>query len=190
MPLLFLWRFSANQGLTMTATALAAVGSNANESGTLIISGTAQTASGTNVDFANVIPSWAKRITVMFNGVSVAANTATGYVQLGTGSTPTYVTSGYVNVGSQIGASTVSSGNNTVGFAVFNQGTAASIMQGLITLTNLTGNTWTAFGGLSEAGSGRQFISSGSVTLGAALTSIRVNHADTFDAGTINIFWE
>jgi hypothetical protein len=174
----------------MTATALAAVGSNANESGTLIISGTAVTASGTNVDFANVIPSWAKRITVMLSGVSVAANTATGFVQLGTGATPTYTTSGYVNVGTQLGASTVSSGNNTAGFAIINQLNASSIVQGLITITNLTGNTWTAFGATAENGSGRQFVSSGSVTLGAALTSIRVNHADTFDAGTINIFWE
>jgi hypothetical protein len=55
----------------MTATALAAVGSNANENGTLLISGTAVTASGTSVSFENVIPSWAKRITVMFSGVLV-----------------------------------------------------------------------------------------------------------------------
>ena len=172
------------------AANLAAVGSNANSGGTLITSGTAQTASGTNVDFANVIPSWAKRITVMFNGVSVAANTATGFVQLGTGATPTYTTSGYTAVGSQIGASTVSSSNQTAGFPVFNQSGAAATMQGQIVIVNLSGNIWTAFGATAENGSGRQFISSGSITLGAALTSIRVNHADTFDAGTINIFWE
>ena len=155
-----------------------------------LVSGTAQTASGINVDFANVIPSWAKRITVMFNGISVTANTVPGFVQLGTGTTPTYTTSGYVAVGSQLGASAIASSNQTSGFPILNQFSATATMQGLITISNLTGNTWAAFGCTAENGSGRQFLSSGAVTLGAALTSIRVNHGDTFDAGTINIMWE
>ena len=157
----------------------------------VLVSGTAvASTSGTAINFNNVIPSWAKQITVMLSGVSVNGTANGGFVQLGTGATPTYTTTGYVGVGSQIGASTVSSGNYTAGFQIINQGSTAATVQGLITITNLTGNTWTAFGATSENGSGRQFISSGAITLAAALTSIRISHADTFDAGTINIMWE
>ena len=155
-----------------------------------ITSGTAQTASGTTVNFNNVIPSTAKRITVMFSGVSVTTNTTVGYVQLGTGATPTYVTTGYLSTGTQMGASTVSGSNYTVGFPALNQSAAASTFQGVMIITNISGNIWTAFGSVSENASGRQFVSSGAITLADVLTSVRVSHADTFDAGTINIMWE
>jgi len=45
------------------------------------------TTSGTAIDFTN-IPSWVKRITIMFNVVTTNSGL---YVQLGYGSTPTYV---------------------------------------------------------------------------------------------------
>ena len=51
-------------------------------------------ASGSNPITFSGIPSWAKRITVMFNGVSTNG-TSQYQIQLGTGSTPTYTTSGY-----------------------------------------------------------------------------------------------
>ena len=145
--------------------------------------------SGTTIEFTN-LPSWVKRITMMLSGVSVNGIANGGFVQLGTGATPTYTTTGYVGVGSQIGASTVSSGNYTAGFQIINQGSTAATVQGLISVTNLSGNIWTAFGATSENGSGRQFISSGAVTLAAAVTAIRISHVDTFDAGTINILYE
>jgi hypothetical protein len=58
------------------------------------VSGTAQAStSGTSIDFTG-LPSWVRRITVMFNGMSTSG-TSNLQVQLGTGSTPTFTTSGY-----------------------------------------------------------------------------------------------
>lgn len=172
------------------AANLAAVGSNANTGGTLITSGTAVTASGTNVNFDNVIPSWAKRVTIMFSGVSLAGATSGTYVQLGTGSTPTYVTTGYNAPFLTTGATTMNTQLGIIGFLAINAGSAAITASGTMTLTNISGNTWTCHGSLGETSGTRMFVTSGAIALGAALTSIRVNCPDTFDAGTINIFWE
>ena len=51
--------------------------------------------SGTSIDFTN-LPSWIKRITVMFSGVSLSAS-ANLLIQLGVSGTPE--TSGYTSVG-------------------------------------------------------------------------------------------
>jgi len=51
-----------------------------------LVSGTAQNStSGTSIDFTG-IPSWVKRITVMFNGISTSSSSAEIYVQIGSGS--------------------------------------------------------------------------------------------------------
>ena len=70
----------------MTAAVnLATVGSNATTTGTLLTAGTAvASTSGTSIDFTG-IPSWVKRITVMFNAVST--NSSSAYkIQIGSGS--------------------------------------------------------------------------------------------------------
>jgi hypothetical protein len=152
-----------------------------------LVSGTAVTASGTSVDFTG-IPSWVKRITVMFQGVSTSG-TAFVFIRLGTGATPTYTTSGYLGAVNSANSIT----NQTAGFGVIGQPTAANIVHGVSTLNNVTGNNWcyagTAY--LSNAGLGGG--GAGSVSLAAPLTAVRIttsNGTDTFDAGTINIIYE
>ena len=151
-----------------------------------ITSGTAvASTSGTAIQFT-ALPSWVKRITVMFSGTSTNGSSNL-QIQLGTGST-TYTTSGYQNA-SQVGANAPV--NFTSGF-VFGGGGAANTQTGQFVLTNVTGNTW--------VGSGQVFTSSatpvytqGGVVLGAVLTAVQVttvNGTDTFDAGTINILYE
>jgi hypothetical protein len=169
----------------MTATALAAVGSNANESGTLIISGTAvASTSGTSIDFTG-IPSWAKRITVMLRGVS-SNGTSNFLLQLGTSSG--FVATGYsgavnreVNI---LGFST--------GFQLMFNTTAATTNEIPILLVNVSANTW--MGSFVSARSDNAVsYGAGSITLGGLLDRVRittVNGTDTFDAGTINIMWE
>jgi hypothetical protein len=154
--------------------------------------GTAVTASGTTVDFTD-IPSWVKRITVMFGGVS-SSGTSQFLVQIGTGGTP--ATSGY------IGSMTVvfiSSANNTggtnatTGFIVAG-GTAAATYNGSLIITNVNSNDWVAFGNSSAGSAGTYSAqSAGGVTLGGALNLVRfttINGTDTFDAGTVNIIYE
>ena len=169
---------------TNTQTLVAATGTLAP-----LIAATAKTATGTAVDFTG-IPSWVRRITVMFNGVSTSG-ASNPQIQLGTGST-TYTTTGYQNQNSNItsAGATVSS-NATSGF-VINSGSAANTLTGQFILSNLNGNIWVGNGMLFLASTAYTLLVGG-ITLGAALTAIRVttvNGTDTFDAGTINILYE
>jgi hypothetical protein len=155
-----------------------------------LVSGVAVTASGTSVDFPG-IPSWAKRITVMFSGVSTNG-TSPPQIQVGSGS---FTTSGY------LGSNTISnSGSATVLFtAGFGIGVNTSnwngsqIFSGAISLFLLSGNTWAAFGINSTSNSNNTYFTSGSIALSGILDRVRIttaNGTDVFDAGTINIMWE
>jgi hypothetical protein len=147
--------------------------------------------SGTSIDFTS-IPSWVKRITVMFSGVS-SNGTSLVQVQLGTGGTPTYVTTGYTSAAAVISSGTAQAASTT-GLQVTGQGAAADVMTGNIILTNITGNTWTESGLVGYARTaGAMSMTAGSLALSAALTAVRittVNGTDTFDAGSINILME
>ena len=145
--------------------------------------------SGTAIEFTN-LPSWVKKITVMFAGVSVSS-TSSIQVQLGTGST-TYTTTGYVGGAARFGTSTLSGTSVTTGFSLFNTA-AAALISGSMTITNLTGNTWSASGTAGSADSTSfAMVTAGSIALAAALTAVRITTtgADTFDAGSVNILYE
>lgn len=183
---------------SITVSAPAVAGSNTQTlvatTGTLapIVSGTAvASTSGTSIDFTS-LPSWVKRITVMFSGVSLSG-TSNILVQIGTGGTPT--TSGYTgSAGIQSTAPTTSVALYTTGFGVSVAGTAAVSVRGnlQICLLDLATNSWVASGafGYSSTYIG---TSGGIVSLSGALNMVRittVNGTDTFDAGTINILYE
>jgi hypothetical protein len=158
-----------------------------------LTSGTAvASTSGTSIDFTS-IPSWVKRITVNFAGVSTSG-TSFVQIQLGTGGTPTYTTSGYLGsvTSSQTGTATA---NISAGFVTDNSsvGAAASIRHGSYVISNITGNTWICNGSLGLSNTTFVCVTAGSVPLGAALTAVRITTAggtDTFDAGSINILYE
>ena len=149
---------------------------------------TAQTASGTSVDFTG-IPSWAKRITVMFNGVSTSGTTNI-LIQLGVSGTPE--TSGYTSVGNAVTAAGVAQVTSTAGFIIY-AGTASYSQNGAFRLNNIASNTWVADGVLcnTTTQSYTAFIA-GSKALAGTLNMIRITNtgSDTFDAGTINISYE
>ena len=153
-----------------------------------IVSGTAvASTSGTSIDFTG-IPSWVKRITVMFNGVSTNGSSSP-LVQLGTSGG--VVTSGYGGTGSLI-ASTVTSQNFTTGFGERSQDSAA-VRSGAWVITNVSGNIWVCAGVLGRSDGANTSVTGGTVTLGGTLDRVRittVNGTDTFDAGTINILYE
>jgi len=153
-----------------------------------LVSGTSQASTaGTAINFAS-IPSWVKRITVNFQGVSTSG-TSLVIIQLGTGATPTYTVSGY------LGAALATAANAavTTGLGTSNNLTAATVRHGSAIITNVTGNTWASQSviGTSDAAGGG--YAAGSIALAAALTAVRVttvNGTDTFDAGAINILYE
>jgi hypothetical protein len=156
-----------------------------------LTSGTAvASTSGTSIDFTS-IPSWVKRITVMFNGVSTNG-TSLKLVQIGSGSV---TASGYVSAGSAIqGGLGVDSSSSTAGF-VIRSAEAADNLNGAMVIMLLTSNNYVAnhtFGDVSGTYI-NSFMGGGTVTLSGVLDRVRittVNGTDTFDAGSINILYE
>jgi hypothetical protein len=173
---------SNNIVLNADGTTTIASPSNIIKSGTAVAS-----TSGTSIDFTS-IPSWVKRVTVMFNGVSTSAANFK-LVQIGSG---TVSTSGYV---SQAGALANAAGSGatqrTDGFHIYSN-SSAHVVYGSMVLTLQTGNTWVSShsGGYSSTVSG---VGGGSLALSGALDRVRitsVGSTDTFTAGSINILWE
>jgi len=156
----------------------------------LLLSTAVASTSGTSIDFTS-IPAWAKRITVMFNGVSTNG-TSNIQIQLGTGST-VFTTTGYGSNYSTLGASTVATAAASTGFISSVPSAGTATVSGQIFVANITGNAWAQIGQLGETNGTRITSSTGSISLGAILTAVRittVNGTDTFDAGSINILVE
>jgi hypothetical protein len=163
---------------------------------TQVISGTVN-AGGTNpfptsagptsVDFTS-IPSWVKRITVMFIGVSTSGGSQI-LVQIGSGSV---TNSGYTESSSVASAQTnaVLSVTSTAGCILYS-GSASEVTQVNMVLTSVSGNTWLSTH--SGARSNWGLVGSAYVTLGGVLDRVRittVGGTDTFDAGSVNILYE
>jgi len=150
-----------------------------------VVTGTSvASTSGTSIDFTG-IPSWAKRITVMFNAVSTSGTSAF-MVQIGSGS---FTSSGYV--GGMSRGTTAATNSN--GFQVVNNNGAAQLYSGIAILAAVGGNTWTQFGTTCSNGSDAATVSGGTVPLSGVLDRVRITTAggtDTFDAGSVNVLYE
>ena len=148
---------------------------------------TAQTATGTAVDFTG-IPSWVKRITVMFNGVSLSGS-SNCLIQVG--DSGGLEITGYQSVLTGFTGSTGSTVSSTSGF-LFGGGAEPNNTSGICILTNISTNAW-VLSGSGKLTTTASFVSGGDKTLSSTLDRIRittVNGTDTFDAGTINISYE
>jgi hypothetical protein len=137
--------------------------------------------SGTSIDFTG-IPSWVKKITVMFDGVSTNGTSAI-IIRLGDGS---LVTTGYVSSSSDAGGINTS----TLGLLAARSLNASRIYTGAMTISKITGNTWVAHGVVSS--DTNVYSNSGSLALSGVLDRLSVTtlSTDTFDAGQINISYE
>jgi hypothetical protein len=183
--------FTSTLGVTGAITGSSTV---AGSTGILypLTSGTAvASTSGTSIDFTG-IPSWVKRITVMFNGVSTNG-TSIPMVQLGAGSVDaaSYSTmAGLINT-----TNNTTRGNvNTTGFSLSaNAPATSSAISGFITFSLVGSNVWTSSGAVTSVSDGNMNLISGVKTLSGTLDRIRlttVNGTDTFDAGSVNILYE
>jgi hypothetical protein len=153
-----------------------------------LVSATAQTASGTSVDFTG-IPSWVRRITAMFNSVStngtsnllVQLGTSLGIVSTGYNSSSAYILSNSSYLNTQY----------TSGFGIAGA-TATNAISGALVFTLISENTWVLSGVLNTT-QNATFMNAGGISLASTLTQLRlttVNGTDTLDAGTINIMYE
>ena len=143
-----------------------------------------------SIDFTS-IPSWVKRITVMFSGISTSG---TSNIQLQLGDAGGFETSGYSGAMSRMGAAAVATSQYpTTGFLLVNDLLAADVLSGVFILPLIGSNIWCGTHQLSEHASTASFAGSGTKTLSDTLTQVRittVGGTDTFDAGTINIMYE
>lgn len=151
----------------------------------VLTSGTAvASTSGTSIDFTS-IPSWVKRITVMFNNVSVSG-TSSIQIQIGAGSV---ITTGYTG-GTSTGTTVI---DNSAGFIVARNPAASNAYSAVINLITLGSFIWAQSGNCISSSSDACTVSAGNLTLSGALDRVRVttvNGTDTFDAGSINILYE
>lgn len=149
------------------------------------------TTSGTAIDFTS-IPSWVKRVTVMFNAVST--NGVSPFeIRIGSGSIDS---TGYAS-----GAFTPNSINtgSTTGFILTATNYAVAAYAGSITLLlqNSASYIWVSSGVISDTvnpnSNGAGNSSGGVKTLSGVLDRIRITTtggANTFDNGSINIMYE
>lgn len=164
----------------VTGTAVIAGQNSAITAGTAVA-----TTSGTSVNFTS-IPSWVKRITVMFNGVSTNG-TSSGLIQLGSGST---TTTGYTSSSVVSGAGTAIF-SSTSGFIIYYD-QAVFALSGTYTFNLLGSNVWVGSHTIILSNS-YAIYGGGNITLSGTLDRLRlttVNGTDVFDAGSVNILYE
>jgi hypothetical protein len=155
-----------------------------------IVHGTAvASTSGTSIDFTS-IPSWVKRITVMFNGVSTSG---TSIKQIQLGDAGGIETTGYLGTSLVLAdGSSVNAALITTGYGI-RSGLAADVLNGSVIISNVTGNVWAAQGSITDSSRAAGYLVAGAKTLSDVLDRVRittVNGTDTFDAGSINILYE
>jgi hypothetical protein len=145
--------------------------------------GTAQaTTSGTSIDFTG-IPSWVKRITVILNGVSTNTNSPL-LIQIGDAGG--IETTGYLSRAGDYGGTT----NSVAGFVICRINQNDEFMSGIITICNVSGNSWVSSGNIIT-----DYVesSAGQKTLSDKLDKLRITTilgTPTFDAGSVNISYE
>jgi hypothetical protein len=160
-----------------------------------LVLGTSQaTTSGSVITFSG-IPSWARRITVMFNTVSTSGTSGI-IAQLGSGSTDTTSTYtgqyGRLNNANQTGA-----GSFSTSFLIVSATIAADNYSGSAVFTTLGGNVWSMTSTVGEniASTGLIHLAGGvKAALSGALDRVVISTGnaptDTFDLGSINIMYE
>lgn len=165
--------------------------------GTMVLVGTTLTqdtakasTSGTSVDFTG-IPSYAKRITVMFNAVSTNG-TSNYVVRIGNS---TFTATGYVSAMTYTNLSSNSSVGlaDTTGYLLTRDTGTSTSFTGILRICLLSNFVYVAsFNAIGGSG-GPTYQGAGVLNLGSVLDRVRVttlNGTDTFDAGTINIMYE
>lgn len=159
----------------------------------LITSSTAQTGTGSNTVFNfTSIPSWVKRITVIFSSVSTNG-TSNMTVRLGTSSG--VETTSYASVYSNVGAAAAGSTANTNGFTIGN-GAATDVLNGMMSIVQINTNIWVAAGQFAWGTTPATSAVSGTKTLGGTLDRVQITTVaspavDTFDTSSvINVFYE
>jgi hypothetical protein len=148
------------------------------------------TTSGTSIDSAT-IPAWARKITILFQGISTSG-TSEWIVQLADGGG--VETTSYLSTSARTPeAANPNVEGSTAGF-IMNADAATFIMSGKMELQLIdpSTNTWISTH-VAKINGGQIVSGGGEKALSATLTSVRLTTAggaDTFDAGNWTVMWE
>lgn len=149
--------------------------------------------SGTAIDFTN-IPSWAKKITIVFDGVSF---TGSDLFALTLGTSSGLTTSGYTGsyqLNTIASPSVGTGGTHVTNFALSANNSSGDYRYGVATIILSRPNTWVLFGTSSALNGGvaNNSVFSGVVSLSGVLTQLRLGgtSSGTFDSGSVNIIVE
>jgi hypothetical protein len=153
---------------------------------------TAVQASGTAVDFTG-IPSWAKKLTVILNGLStngtspivILLGTSSGLQSAGySGAVFNDITTGFMAGGNYSGTS---------GFPLVYTWDNYGFLTGMIDFINIKDTIWVGSGQFGRADGAGFHRTAGAKDLSGALDRLRVttvNGIDTFDFGQVNLLFE
>lgn len=159
-------------------------------SSVIISSGTATaTTSGSSVSFTG-IPTWVKRVTLLFNGVSVSG---TDSLLVRIGPSGGIASSGYLSTAGIItNAANPSVSGDTTGFLIY-IAAASRAFSGAMTISLLNASSYIYVSSHSgKSDSGNVNVGGGDVTLSGLMTQLTIlpGGANTFDAGSVNILYE
>lgn len=156
-----------------------------------LIRETARTATpNTEIVFTG-IPSWVKRLTVVFSTLSL---TGSGNILLQLGTNVGIESTGYNSTSNFLaGGSSSGSTSSTTGIVLLASNTI-NLITGSVVFNNISGNLWVATGMWNYA---NQITitgwTAGEKTLSGVLSQLRINSSnagDAFDSGSVNITYE
>lgn len=143
----------------------------------------------TLIDFTG-IPATAKRITIMFDRISL---TGTDQILVQIGDAGGIENTGYSGAGTKIAVATATSITSTIGF-IIRMAAAADIASGMMVLTLIDAATfrWTSSHALGESVAPGSKFGGGSKALSDTLTQVRITRTgtNTFDGGNLNLLVE
>jgi hypothetical protein len=147
------------------------------------------TTSGTSIDFTG-IPAGTKRITIMYNEVSMTDN-IDWLIQIG--DSGGIETTGYAGSGAELDA-TPDTNNSSTGFVVGTTLSLVASFSGIVTLVlfNSSTNLWVMSGVLASTTTNSIQLGAGAKALSGTLDRVRLtgDGTATFDNGSVNIMYE
>lgn len=130
------------------------------------------------------VPVWAKKITIMFQGVSMSVATAEMQIRLGTSGG--IISTGYISSSSsQAGATT----DSTTDFVIRNLGTAQT-NSGHYTITKFDSSTYIGSGVSKHEPTALRYSAGELTGVSGIIDRVEISAANAFDAGQINILYE
>lgn len=155
----------------------------------IIINTAVATTSGTTVSLSTTIPSWAKRVTLLFNAVST---NGTNELLVQIGDSGGFDTSGYVSESARTTAAGTAIATSTAGFIIGSSLSTNSVSGEMILSLTGTANTWVSVSNFRLNTSAMNY-GAGILATSATMDRVQittVGGTDAFDAGEITITWE